>query len=70
MEFVATGEKRGGEWEITGTKSLRSYGGPNCWIETGDDGFVTVSVYWGGESVRRSIYAPTVTSALNELGEM
>lgn len=70
LEFVATGEKRSDGWTVTGTKSLRTYGGPNCWIETEGTEFLFISVYWGGESVRRSIYAPTVTSALNELGEM
>jgi hypothetical protein len=68
LEFFATGEKRGGEWTLTGTKSLRTFGGPNCWIETGDDGFVTVSVYWGGESATNRVPAAVVAQSLNEMG--
>jgi hypothetical protein len=67
LEFFATGEKRGGGWMSTGTKSLRSYGGPNCWIKTGDDSFVTVSVYWGGGHAINRVLAAVVVESLNEL---
>jgi len=68
LEFFATGEKRDGDWTLTGTKSLRTFGGPNCWIETGFNGFVTVSVYWGGGSATNRVPAAVVVESLNEMG--
>lgn len=58
LEVVQKGERRdGGEWEVTGFEVLRTFGGPNIWMDFNaedmgrDRAPVTVRAYWGGESV-------------------
>lgn len=67
LEFRATGERHGVEWVVTGTKTLRTFGGPNCWIETNGGDWLNVSVHWGGDSHVFPVYAPDVVEALEIL---
>ena len=77
LEFVEIGERHGrGDWEITGAKALRSFGGPTCWI-TWQGGFtwpggssVLVSVVWGGGSFEQRVTSPAVAASFKSAGEL
>jgi len=51
-------------------KALITFGGPNAWIISADQGGLRVLVNWGGDAVDRWISAPLVSSHLFELGRM
>lgn len=70
LEYVATGERRNGaQWETTGAKVLRTYGGPNCWIICEGGSSVLVSVYWGSDEYSERVPASSIVEQLTELGE-
>lgn len=59
------------EWEVTGVKVLRSFGGPNCWITCeANSEVITVDVYWGAEHASKAVRAPSAASQLMELAEL
>ena len=73
LEFVTLGERSSshGEWSTVGVRLLRTYGGPNAFIEYRDDGSnVSVEVYWGGEFVSAQLVVPNVAKTLGELAEL
>jgi hypothetical protein len=66
LEFKTLGERDGlGNWEITGYKILRSFGGPNCWIVV-DGAILTIETYWGGDKAVEVVYAPNIISQLED----
>jgi len=68
LEFVTLGQRgNDGEWTITGWKTLRSFGGPNVWIEGDDSSIVSVDVYWGGSESHQRVFAPTLSYQLDEM---
>ncbi len=69
LEFKTLGERSGSDdWEITGHKILRTFGGPNCWITESGNNHVRVEVYWGGSEASTSVYAPAFVEALGDIG--
>lgn len=59
MEVVATGRRSGhdDDWEVTGYEVLRTFGGPNIWIDfdparvARDGGPVVIRAYWGSDEI-------------------
>ena len=71
LDFVEIGERRGGgDWEITGAKALRTFGGPNCWITWQGGSSVLVSVGWGGDSFEQRVTSPAVAAGFESAGEL
>lgn len=68
LEFTRIGECGAGwDWEVTGFKILRTFGGPNCWI-VGDGGTsVLIDTYWGGDHASPRVQAPTLIAQLEGL---
>lgn len=49
---------------------LRTFGGPNCWLETFDGETFEVRTYWGGDTYNiNRVKAPTLAAALWEICE-
>ena len=81
LEFKTLGEQSNdGEWagkywielprdKCTGCKILRTFGGPNCWIEWDGGNSILVDTYWGADHADRRIQAPGIISALEDLSE-
>ena len=54
-----------------GVRLLRTYGGPNAFIEyRGDGSNVSVEVYWGREFVSAQLVVPNVAKTLGELANL
>ena len=70
LDFVEIGERRGGDWEVTGAKALRTFGGPNCWITWDGGSSVLVSVVWGGGSFEQRVTSPAVAAGFGSAGEL
>ena len=45
---------------------LRTYGGPNAYVDFDGNGTATVRVYWGSDRGRVNVYAPLVDAELWE----
>jgi len=69
LEFTTLGERSSAtnEWNVVGARLLRTYGGPNAFIEWNDTNFVVVQVYWGSEFAESRFLAPNVASSLEEM---
>jgi hypothetical protein len=69
LEFTALGERSNAtnEWIIVGARLLRTYGGPNAFIEWNDTDFIVVQVYWGSEFAEARFFAPSVAASLEEM---
>jgi hypothetical protein len=68
MEFKTLGERSGSnDWEVTGHKILRSFGGPNCWITDTGAETVLIEVFWGGCFAQDAVYAPAFVEALGDI---
>ena len=69
LEYVETGERQGGnDWELTGSRVLRTFGGPNCWIKWDGGSSVLVFVAWGSDEYSERVPASAIVEQLTELG--
>jgi hypothetical protein len=70
LEFKTLGEHVSGtDWDVTGWKALRTFGGPNCWITGDESSWVTIETYWGGSEASQRVFAPYLTDSLRETAE-
>ena len=69
LDFVEIGERRGGDWEVTGAKALRTFGGPTCWIIWEGGSSVLVSVGWD-DSFKERVISPAVAAGFESAGEL
>lgn len=69
LEFTTLGERSNAtnEWNVVGARLLRTYGGPNAFIEWNDTNFVFVQVHWGSEFAEARLFAPSIAAALEEM---
>ena len=58
------------EWIVTAVEVLVTAGGPDARVTSDGGESVLVSVQWGGPSVDRRVYAPTVAARIDDLGEL
>ncbi len=71
LEFITLGERSNvtNEWNVVGVRLLRTYGGPNAFIEWNDTNFIVVQVYWGSEFAESRFLAPNIASSLAEMAD-
>jgi hypothetical protein len=69
LEFTTLGERSNAtnEWKVVGARLLRTYGGPNAFIEWNDTNFIVVQVHWGSEFAEARFFAPSISTALEEM---
>jgi hypothetical protein len=69
LEFTELGERSGAtnEWNVVGARLLRTYGGPHAIIEWNYTNSIVVDVQWGGAHAAKSVFAPNIASALEQL---
>jgi hypothetical protein len=70
IEAITKTSAAGRSSSLDVVKALITFGGPNAWIISADQGGLRVLVNWGGDAVDRWISAPLVSSHLFELGRM
>jgi hypothetical protein len=72
LEFVTLGEcsSATNEWTVAGARLLRTYGGPNAFIEWHDTDFIVIQVYWGSEVAKVRVLAPNVAASLAEIANI
>jgi hypothetical protein len=58
------------EWTVVGARLLRTYGGPNAYIEWHDTDFLVVQVYWGNETTEVRLLAPNVVASLEDIASI
>ncbi|MHB8379777.1 MAG: hypothetical protein ACYDB2_07660 [Acidimicrobiales bacterium] len=71
LEFTTLGERSNAinEWNVVGARLLRTYGGPNAFIEWNDTDFIVVQVYWGSEFAEARLFAPNIATCLEEMAD-
>jgi hypothetical protein len=69
LEFITLGERSNAteEWSPVGARLLRTFGGPNAFIQWRDTNFIVVEVYWGSECAEARFLAPNIAAALEEM---
>jgi hypothetical protein len=69
LEFTTLGEwsNATNEWYVVGARLLRTYGGPIAFIEWNDTNFIVVQVHWGSEFAEARFFAPSISTALEEM---
>lgn len=69
LEFTTLGERSfaTNEWSVVGVRLLRTYGGPNAFIEWNDTDYIAVQVYWGSEFAEARLLAPNIAASLEEM---
>jgi hypothetical protein len=72
LEFITLGERSNAtdEWSPVGARLLRTYGGPNAFIEWRDTNFIIVKVYWGNERAEARLLAPNIAAALEKMANV
>jgi hypothetical protein len=69
LEFITLGERSNAtnEWNVVGVRLLRTYGGPNAFVEWNGTNFIVVQVYWGSEFAESRFLAPIVAASLEQM---
>ena len=69
LEFTTLGERSNAtnEWNVVGARLLRTYGGPNAFIEWNDSDYIVVRVYWGSEFAEARLFAPSIAAVFEEM---
>ena len=69
LELTTLGERSNAtnEWNVVGVRLLRTYGGPNAFIEWNDSDFIVVRVYWGSEFAEARLFAPSIAAVFEEM---
>lgn len=72
LELITLGERSSAanEWSVVGARLLRTYGGPNAYIEWHDTDFLVVQVYWGNETTEVRILAPNVAASIEDIASV
>jgi len=69
LELTTLGERSNAtnEWDVVGVRLLRTYGGPNAFIEWNDSDYIVVRVYWGSEFAEARLFAPSIAAVFEEM---
>ena len=69
LEFTTLGERSNStyEWNVVGARLLRTYGGPDTFIEWSNTDFIVVRVQWGSDFAEGRFFAPNIAASLEEM---